>query len=767
MDSMDTPNSNDRDEIGRSLEVMNQSGFPTRRMDRLPAGYTEEAPSFSSGEIRIDPLRILWGIWRHKRIVMAVAVACVVLAIIVTLMMTPYYRATATLQIDRDSVNIVKVDGFDPSQTGEDRSFLQTQYKLLQSRSLAEHVSIRLGLMDDEAFLPKQATGLFVSLRNLFSQPDDEASEQKQMVRRQSAILTVLANGLTVRGVPNSKIVEVSFDHSNPEVARRVADAFARTFITDNLDRKYASSSYARTFLEERLQQLKVRLEENEKELRDYAEEYQIVRLDNEDSLISAKLGAMNENLSKAKDETIRLEAIWKEAENSSGLNLSKVQENKVIQDIRIRRDDLASQYQEKLNIFKPGFPEMVQMKARIDEFDRAIQQQIKNIKESIRKDYLAALAREEGVRQEIASLEESLNDQRKKAIKYNILKREVDTSKTLYEGLLQRYKEIGVAGGVGTNNISLIDAPIFPDRPRTPNLTLNLALGMIIGLLVGIGAAIAIDSLDTRFKIPDEVEAALGIPILGVIPKASREGYEEALADPRSGIAEAYRSLRTSIQFSTSRGTPKSIYVTSSKQGEGKSTTSLVLATKFTQLGSRVLLIDSDMRKPSMHRKMSVPNESGLSNFLIGNMKFSDLVQKTDNPALDVITAGPIPPNPAELLASSRTVDLLRIGGEEYDLIVFDGPPLLGLADSVIMNSLVDSTIIVVAANDCRKNVAIGALRRLQGGRNRVIGAVFTKYDATQSGYGYGYGYGYGDYYAYGSDDPKSITHSHTTDAT
>ena len=738
----------DRVEAERSL---------VRSPDRLPARYGETEPLGVDETGQFDYMRLLFSVWKHRRLVVAITVAMVVLAVIVTLLMTPMYRASATLQLDRDTISVVKVEGFEPTQTGEDRAFLQTQYELLQSRSLAEHVATKLGLANDAGFLPMKATGLFSYLKTLVVSP---APEELRAVaeERRNRVVDLLQANLTIEGIKTSRLVRVSFDHRDREVAQRVAESFAKTFIADNLDRKYSSSNYARTFLEERLQQLKVRLEENEKELRSYAEDNQIIRLDNENSLVSSKLAAMTENLSKAQDDRLRLEGIWKEAENADGFAITKVQESKTIQENRIKRDDLAAQYREKLNLFKPSFPEMVQLKARIDEFDRLIRQQIQDVKESIKRDYQSALAREDGIRGAITSLEQSLNDQRNKSIRYNILKREVDSSKTLYEGLLQRYKEIGVAGGVGTNNISLIDDAVLPERPRTPRVALNLALGLVLGFLFGVGTAIAIDHFDNRFKVPEDVEKTLGLAVLGIIPKVEGTGFDQALNDPKSAIAEAYRSLRTSIQFATSTGTPRSVYVTSTKPAEGKSTTAVVLAAKFTQLGLRVLLIDADMRKPSLHKKLVLSNEIGLSNHLVGVLTISEAVQRTGNDKLYVMTTGPLPPNPAELLASPRMVDLLSGAKQVFDLIIVDGPPLMGLADSVIAASLTEATILCVGANDARKNAAIVALRRLYASHARVIGAVFTRFDTKEVGYGYGYGYGYGNYYAYGDEATPAL---------
>ena len=718
--------------------------------DRLPARYGETEPLGVGEAPQFDYMRLLFSVWKHRRLVVAITVAMVVLAVIVTLLMTPMYRASATLQLDLDTISVVKVEGFEPTQTGEDRAFLQTQYELLQSRSLAEHVATKLGLANDTGFLPMKATGLFSYLKSLVVSPAAEELRAAAEERRNRVVHLLQAN-LTIEGIKTSRLVRVSFDHRDREVAQRVAGSFAKTFIADNLDRKYSSSNYARAFLEERLQQLKARLEENEKELRSYAEDNQIIRLDNDNSLVSSKLAAMTENLSKAQDDRLRLEGIWKEAENADGFAITKVQESKTIQENRIKRDDLAARYREKLNLFKPSFPEMVQLKARIDEFDRLIRQQIQDVKDSIKRDYLSALAREDGIRGEITSLEQSLNDQRNKSIRYNILKREADSSKTLYEGLLQRYKEIGVAGGVGTNNISLIDDAVLPERPRTPRVALNLALGLVLGILFGVGTAIAIDYFDDRFKVPEDVEKTLGLAVLGIIPKVEGTDVDQILNDPKAAIAEAYRSLRTSIQFATSTGTPRSVYITSTKRAEGKSTTAVALADKFTQLGLRVLLIDADMRKPSLHKKLVLSNESGLSNYLVGVLTISEAVQRTGNDKLYVMTTGPLPPNPAELLASPRMVDLLSGAKQAFDLVIIDGPPLMGLADSVITASLIEATILCVGANDARKNAAIVALRRLYASHARVIGAVFTRFDTKEVGYGYGYGYGY--YYAYGDD--------------
>lgn len=730
-------------------------GLPERADDRrvpavktgdLQAAYGEDDyPASTVDDRPFDYMRLVFAVWKRRRLIIATTIFGVAVATILTLLSVPMYRASATLKIDREAANVVKVGELEPLQSGEEQSFLQTQYELLQSRSLAEHVATTLNLMDDDRFLPRETTGLFAYLKSLVK-PASPVAAEVAAANRFNAVVDLLQANLMVEGIKSSSLVRVSYDHPVREEAQRVADSFAKTFIGDTLERKYAASNYARTFLESRLQQLKARLEENEKDLRRYAEQNQIIRLDDDTSLLSAKLKATSDNLTRAEDERIRLEAIWRGAQKSDGYALSQIQSNATIQANRIRRDELAATYREKLGIYKPGFPEMVQLKARIDEFDRLIRQQVQDVKGSLDRDYRAAKDREDNIRQQVFDLETQLNDQRNKVIQYNILRREADSSKELYDGLLQRYKEIGVAGGVGTSNISLVDDALLPGKPRTPRVALNLAMGFALGLLIGIGTAVALDLLDDRFKSPEDVERILGIPVLGIIPKSA--DILAALGDHKSPVTEAYRTLRTSIQFSTT-GALKVIYITSTRPAEGKTVTAFALATMFSELGAKVILLDLDMRKPSLHRQLSLSNERGLSNNLVSDIALSETVQKVEGRKFDVVTTGPLPPNPVELLASSRMRQLLIEAERNYDYVIVDGAPLMGLADSVIAARLADATVMVVAANDGRKSEALIGLRRLVAARCRVIGAAFTKFNPKEVGYGYDYG----GYYSYSED--------------
>ena len=344
----------------------------------------------------------------------------------------------------------------------------------------------------------------------------------------------------------------------------------------------------------------------------------------------------------------------------------------------------------------------------------------------------------------------------RNKEIQYNILKREADTNRTLYEGLLQQYKDIGIAGAVGTNNVAVIDRAQLPGGPYKPNLRMNVLSWLGLGLLAAASIIALLELLDDTFKSPEEIEEQLGLAVLGIIP-ISDGGVLTEINESSNPIAEAFRSFRTALQFSTDQGAPKTVVVTSAQPGEGKSTTALALAINFSQLGMKVLLIDADLRNPSQHRNLGRPNGAGLSNYLAGGAMPESAFQKTDVDGLYFMASGPLPPNPAELLAGSKMLSLLSTASEKVDAVIVDSPPILGLADAPLLASITAGTLLVIATGQTRRSVVKAALKRLHFARARMVGALMNKCD-FRSNYGYsGYGYGYGtdyaalDYYGYG----------------
>ncbi len=723
-------------------------------------GSRDASPSLQTGgwadESETAPILDLAVYWRlvrkHRFLILGCFLGVLAIGAALTLLMTPIYTATATLQINREADRVFNSESVRPSESlvqGEE--FFQTQYGLLRSRSLAERVVESLGLASSDASL--KAMGV--------EPPPATGSAAAQASRRRAAALGTVRGGLSISPVRGSRLVAVGYDHPDPEVAARIANGFAENFIQANLDRKFESSSYAREFLEERIAQTKDRLESAERQLVAYAANHQIINISepNEDgsvggssqSLTSNNLVALNSALGEARAARVAAEERWRSARTSALMTLPEVLQNPTIQRLTEQRAVLDASYQQKLSIYQPDYPEMLQLKAQIEEAEGQIQTIASNIRSSIQSQYEIAAREERSLQRQVTGLTGDVLDLRDRSIQYNILQRELDTTRTLYEGLLQRYKEVGVSAGVTANNISIVDEATPPSAPSKPNLFLNIALSAFLGLGLGLVAALVLEALDETLATPDDAESKLGVPVLGVVPLLEKgQTTAEALADLRSGFSEAYYSLRTALQFSTPDGAPSSLLITSARPAEGKSTTAYAVALNLARVGRRVLLVDGDLRNPSMHRVVGVENERGMSNLLSGSADLASVVQRTSIENLFFIPCGPLPPNPAELWGGDRLRQVLIEARNSFDHVVIDGPPVLGFADSPLLAASVGGVMFVVESRGTRRGQARGALRRLKVGRAHLLGAVLTKFSTKSASYG-GYDYAYD--YKYGSE--------------
>jgi len=401
---------------------------------------------------------------------------------------------------------------------------------------------------------------------------------------------------------------------------------------------------------------------------------------------------------------------------------------------------------------FEPGYPPAEALAAQIRQLDQSIAREEARVSGSLRRAYEDAASRERQLQARVEGLKQSFLDQRRRSIQYNIFQRDVDTNRQLYDGLLQRYKEIGIAGGVGENNVSVVDLAKVPAGPSQPRPLINLALALAFGMVAGIGLALIREQIDETITDPTDLEQTLGLPLLGAVPKTSDEDPIAALHDPKSALVEAYLSVQTSLSFSTDHGVPRTLMITSTRPAEGKSTTAFALAYVLARNGASTVLVDGDMRSPSVHGDLQLSNERGLSTFLAGTDDLDQLIQQPEREPFAVIAAGPQPPNAAELLRSERFDLLIEQLLKRYQHVVVDSPPVMGLADAPIIGSRTEGTIYVVEARGVKGRMARLALGRLRQGRANLLGTVLTKFEAKQAHFGYGYDYGYG----YGSDRDK-----------
>jgi len=660
-------------------------------------------------------------------------------------MQTPLYTATVRLQIDRNVAKIVEQGNVTPLE-GSDFEFLRTQYELLQSRTMAERVASALKLGNDPDFLKQREFSIVGAVRGILkSAPFPAGAQIDNSILERAAAGAVLANR-AVRPVSGSRLVDVTYSDPVASRAQRIAMAYADAFIASNLDKRFQANAYAKTFLEDQIQQAKLRLEESERAMLAFAQQEQIVVVTEKSSIAENNLAGANIALANLVSERIKNEQLWRQIEAASAINVPQLLSNSVIESLRGKRQALVIEYQEKLETFKPSFPAMIQISNKVKEIDRQLATEVQTIKNSFKAAYESSLSQEKQMSARIEALRTEVLDLQKRSIQYNILKREVDINRDLHAGLLQRFKEVDVAGGVGANNVFVVDKAVIPGAPSSPNLPRALLLSFALGFGASLAAVVVLERIDDRIGSAEELEEASGLSTLGIIPKVdSKTSVMDELANRRSALCEAYRSLCTALQFSTENGLPKTLSITSAGPSEGKSLTSLAIARHFASLGLKVLIVDADLRNPSLHEKLHHDNSIGLTNYLTGTRSLPDAIQPTDNPNLSLITSGPVPPNAAELLGSSRLLSLLSVGCEVFDLIVIDGPPVMGLADAQLLCSAVAATVFIAGAGQARARLVRGALKRLQLSRGPIIGALLTKFDARTAGYGYGHGYGYG----------------------
>jgi succinoglycan biosynthesis transport protein ExoP len=686
---------------------------------------------------------------RWRWVIIGATVACILLGLITTLLMTPKYTALATIEIARDANKVTDFQGVERETSTFDQEFYQTQYGLLRSRALSERVASQLRLVDDQKFF------------DLFGYSSDKPAFRAVNGRYPAAGRAdrlrvagdILIKNLAVNPTRLSRLVNIAFTSADATLSARVTNAWADNFIQTNLERKVQATSYGSNLLQRQLAQQKERLDESQRQLVTYASQQQIINLPSqtvgdgkvtvERPMVVDDLAALNASLAQATAERIQFEARYQQ-KGRAGASTEALR-NQAINNLRQRRAELAAEYQRLMVQFEPGYPAAKAIQSQIDQLDRSISHEESRVSGSMQADYREAAQREQSLKRRVDQLKVSYLDNRRRSIQYNIYQQEVDTNRALYDGLLQRFKEIGVAGGVGVNNISVVDMADVPQRPSSPRLFLNLSLSLLVGLGLGALSAFALEQIDEALADPAEIERQLGLPLLGSVPKLT-DGTEprDELLNRKSDLVDAYLAISTNLGFTTEHGAPRSFSVTSTRPAEGKSTTALALTTMLGRAGKKVILIDGDMRSPSVHHLGGVGHERGLSNFLAGEDNIDSLTFAMRDLGFTAMSAGPMPPNAAELLTGNRLQVLIDRLLKSYDHVIVDSPPVMGLADAPLIASRVEGVIYAIESHGIRLSLVKTALGRLAAANSRIFGGVVTKFDARKAQYGYGYEYGY-----------------------
>ncbi len=722
------------------------------------------------GETR-DEINLLeyWRVVVERRGVVLGCLAATVLAVLlVTFLTTPQYRAETTLQIERQGPDILTfkdVMGVDPMGY---RDFYQTQYKILQSRAVLRLAAERLDLPNQPEFASRKGSPIGRLVSWIKSAVIGSDATTKPMERA----VGFLESGVGVDPVRNSHLVTVSFVDRDPEFAAEIANAVADAYQQFNIENRYTTTEQATEFLSKEVARQKAEIEKLERELQQYTADKKILALsDGTSDIHEQSLTDLNTKLAAAKGRLAIAKARFDAVSGASPESLPEVLDSNLISRLRENYAELDRRHSQMAERFKPGWPEMAQLEEEMRQARERIALETdgiaRQVREAARTDYLQAESEVVNLKDKVDQERDIVQKVKLDTIQYESLKNEIATRRQNLAELVSRQSQTETSGQLreaGASNIRVVDRAVPPEHAAKPRKALNLALSLLLGLLLGVGMAFLLHYLDNTIKSEQDIARyAPGAAILGHIPLYQPlrvvEG-DAALpakpdlashAEPRSVFAESFKNLRTSLLLASADHPPRHIVVTSCEPGDGKSTIAVNLATVLTQMGKRVVLVDADLRRPRIHRGLALRNGVGLSSYLSGNVAVDDLFQSTDIPHLSVVTSGPIPPNPSELVESPRLLELLaEVAARGFDHVVFDSPPTIQVADSVILGTKTDATLVVVRAGMTRREALTQGVDRLRQSRVRLAGTVL---NAVTERTGYYYRYQHSRKYAYGHE--------------
>jgi len=704
---------------------------------------------------------------KRKWMVTAVIVGIFMAVAVASLRQTPVYDAVGRIAINKADSNLITFKDSGPVMDYYDPSDLDTEVRILQSDLMALQVIRQLNLDKRPEFGGHSDQ----------KQPNLVADPLQTDSNRTSALLGGFRGNLHVTLIPNTRIIEIHFTSTDPQLAASAVNTLAATYVEQNYKTKYESTMQASDWLSKQLVELQMNVETSQEKLVRYQKEHEILGTDEKQNIITEKLDELNKEMTMAESDRMQKEVVYRQTQSNdpvavsaaivsdpAGMLLGRLRDQQA--SLRIQIADLSTQ-------FGPSYPKLTQLNNQLKEIDRQIQLETDKAVDHLKGQYLAALQRENMLRDSFEKQKQEANKLNESAIEYSILKRDVDSNRTLYDGLLEKLKEAGLTAGLRSNNFRIIDAARVPTSPSEPNIPRNLTFALVLGVISGVGLAFLLENMDNTIRTPEQAQAISGLPSLGMIPLGSKSANRGATAKrlaltaskevvetvtqvrPQSQMAESYRALRTSLLLSNLGAPPKVVMVTSARPQEGKTTTSINTAIVLAQKGVRVLLVDADLRRPSVHNILGMGPSSGLSNVLTGSATVQQTITASPIlPNLFIMPAGTPPPNPAELLASVNMRDLIAELRELYDHIVIDTPPTLSVTDAVVLSPRADATILVIRSGQTTKQALRRARDILMQVNAHVAGVLLNAVDLTSPDYYYYYEY-QGKYSHYYQEEP------------
>jgi capsular exopolysaccharide synthesis family protein len=699
-----------------------------------PAYPAALPPSLGDAPHLLDYVRV---VYKRRWLAGTTFLFVVLLATAYAFTATPIFEATTKLLIESDDPNVVSFKEVIDEQ-GTKLDYYQTQYNILQSRSLARRTIDRLGLWRHEEFAGSEEGSTLVGL--VASGGPVAVLETEA----QSVAIDRFLERLKVSPVRNSRIVDVKFRSIDPALAARIANELASGYIEQNLEYKFASSQQAADWLGEQLSAQRKQVEAAEAALQRYKEANDAISLEDRENIYVQKLTELNTAVTRAKTERLEKEALYNqlraiEGDRASLDSFPSILANPFIQQQKGELANLQRRLAELSDKLGEKHPEIIRTRSAIQEAEARLQAEVGKVVHSVRNEYLAAQAQENSLVGALEAQKREALSMSSKGIEYGVLQREVESSRQIYDSLLQRAKETGVSAELRTSNIRVVDQAEKPRTPASPRRTLTMVLSLLGGTGFAICLAFFFEYLDNRIKTPEEIRGYLGLPSLGMLPAiGAKGGYPLVTNGVPPNFAEAFRSVRTNVVFASADEGPRSVLVTSTGPGEGKTMVAGNLAASLAQAGQRVVLVDADMRKPKVGDVFHLPKEPGLSNLLVGNAKASESIHKGPIPGLWLLPAGHIPPNPAELLGSQRFKEVLASLKEHFDWVVIDSPPVMAVVDAAVAAHLTTGVLFVVGAEMTNRYAAKTALDQLENARAKFVGAVLNRVEVEKNKYYY-----------------------------